>query len=319
MEFPLITIALAIYKPNLSWLKKQLLSLDSQDYSNLELLVWNDCPDDSDYEELFEECIKEFKYSIFHSAKNLGSNAAFGELTKLAKGEYIAYCDQDDEWLPNKISEMYKAIISERADLVCCDSFVIDAEGKILANSIIELRPKQIFYEGKDIFGYLIKRNFVTGCASLVRTEFAVKAYPIPEGFYHDWWIAIYIAAYGKIYSLKKSLLRYRIHSNNQTDAIKSLKNKEEYYLRNLLTECKRMDALKKFYGDTIFSDVIGEYARFIDIRIMYRSTPTFLSAINMMCYIVERPKGIILEIFMPLIPEWLLQRLCNYFWRNRL
>lgn len=319
MEFPLITIALAIYKPNLIWLKKQLLSLNSQDYPNLELLVWNDYPDSMDYQELFDECIEKFDFTIYNATNNLGSNGAFGELTKLAKGKYLAYCDQDDEWLPNKISDMYKSIINERADLVCCDSLVIDGEDNIIANSISELRPQQIFYEGKDVFRHLIRRNFVTGCASLVRTELAVRAYPIPECFYHDWWIAIYVAAYGKIYSLKKSLLRYRIHGNNQTKVVTSLKDKEEYYRNGLNREYKRLKGLESFYSNTQFIEIINEYKKFIDIRMKYKNKPTIVSFVNMTRYILNSSKGFKLEIFMPIIPEWVLKRLCSYYWRNKL
>lgn len=38
---------MAIYKPNLKWLEEQLISLNNQTYANLNLIVWNDCPDDN--------------------------------------------------------------------------------------------------------------------------------------------------------------------------------------------------------------------------------------------------------------------------------
>ena len=53
-KFSKIDILMAIYKPNLKWLEEQLISLNNQTYENLNLIVWNDCPDDNfNYNKIF--------------------------------------------------------------------------------------------------------------------------------------------------------------------------------------------------------------------------------------------------------------------------
>ena len=53
---PKVVIALSIYKPNLKWLEELLISLNNQTYQNIELLVWNDCPEDNfDYDKYFSQ------------------------------------------------------------------------------------------------------------------------------------------------------------------------------------------------------------------------------------------------------------------------
>ena len=47
-NLPKIIIAMAVYKPNLNFFKQQLKSIDEQDYKNMELLIWNDSPNDFD-------------------------------------------------------------------------------------------------------------------------------------------------------------------------------------------------------------------------------------------------------------------------------
>ena len=90
MEKPLVTILMAIFKPNINWLVDQLLSLNNQTYENINLLVWNDCPEDStDYDSILKKYITRFPFKIYRGGENLGSNRVFSELTKLAQSEYI--------------------------------------------------------------------------------------------------------------------------------------------------------------------------------------------------------------------------------------
>ena len=93
MSTPSVTIAMAMYKPNITWLREQLISLNKLDYPNLNLIVWNDCPTDDNHEELFAELITKFPFRVIKGKENLGSNGAFEQLTRLITTEYIAYCD----------------------------------------------------------------------------------------------------------------------------------------------------------------------------------------------------------------------------------
>ena len=43
IDKPLISIVMAVYEPNMQWLKELLLSLESQTYPNLELILRDDC------------------------------------------------------------------------------------------------------------------------------------------------------------------------------------------------------------------------------------------------------------------------------------
>ena len=240
------------------------------------------------YENLISEYITRIPYKIYQGEKNLGSNGAFFELTKHAKGQYIAYCDQDDEWLSNKVFEMYEAIQKEKADLVCCDMLVIDGDNKKIGETISDVRPKQVFYDGDNLFKYLIWRNFVTGCASLVSTKFAKEAFPIPKGFYHDWWIAIYVAAYGKIFCLKKSLLKYRIHDKNQTGAKNHLNSKEEYFPYVIETLYEQSKALMLRYGNTKFSKDIIDFDNLMILRRSYFEKPTLSKALKLIYFLFK-------------------------------
>ena len=129
---PRIAILMAIYEPRMDWLEAQLRSLDAQTYPNLRLYIRDDCSPTVSFEAIaacVKECIRAFPFELRRNEKNLGSNGTFERLTLEAEGDYFAYCDQDDIWLPQKLEILEKAIEngqSKKPDLVFGDAQVID-------------------------------------------------------------------------------------------------------------------------------------------------------------------------------------------------
>ena len=126
-EMKKVSILLSIYRPDRVTLKEQLDSLDSQTYQNKELLVWNDCPDETIDRKLFEESITRFPVFFYDEKKNLGYIRAFEKLTALAEGDLVSYCDQDDIWEPEKIEKCVEAMRGSGAIAAVCDKSLMTA------------------------------------------------------------------------------------------------------------------------------------------------------------------------------------------------
>ncbi len=308
-DTPQVTILMAIYKPNIKWLEEQLQSLNNQTYSNLKLIVWNDAPDDqTDYEEIYKNYITNFPYKIYKGKENLGSNGAFEELTKIASSEYVSYCDQDDVWMPEKIATLVKEAQSTDADLLCSDMYVIDKDSNIIVDSITKVRPRQIFYEGKNLFQYLFSRNFVTGCTTLVKTEIAQKALPFPKEFVHDWWLGLYIAAYGKVKPVKKPLIKYRIHGNNQTGVLTGVTDKESYYKIRIKEVGKRSNVLlDRFTGNLVYGDIL-RFHRYAECRMKYFKDFNVTNFWNLYKLREINKSTTYFELLLPFIPNFVFQ-----------
>ena len=152
-----------------------------------------------------------------------------------AEGEYFAYCDQDDIWLPEKLSVLEKTARRENAVLVCSDTIVIDQNGTKLAESITEIRKRHVFLSGEGLAPYLLVRNFVIGCTMLVDAKLAKKAVPFVEGYVHDQWIAVFAALHGTVFGVKEPLIRYRQHDHNQTGILTGVSDKETYLEQRIL------------------------------------------------------------------------------------
>ena len=229
---PLISILMAVYEPRMDWLRQQLVSLNEQTYPNLRLYIRDDCSPTVPYEQIqscVRDCITRFPYVITRNERNLGSNATFELLTKEAEGDLFAYCDQDDVWLPEKLTVLQEAMERERAVLAYSDVSAVDDEGKLLARSLRELRPRLTYLEGSDLAPKLFFRNCVAGCAMLVNSNIAERAIPFPRQTVCDHWIALLAATEGTVAFVPDQLVRYRQHKRNQTGVLAGVSDKQSY------------------------------------------------------------------------------------------
>lgn len=227
-----IAILMALYEPRMDWLREQLMSLEAQTYPDLTLYVRDDCSSQASFDEAercIKECIRSFPYVLRRNETNLGSNGTFERLTAEAEGEYFAYCDQDDVWLPEKLTTLQQALESQRAELVCSDMYVIDGDGKRTADSVTQVWKGHRFYSGEDVMKQLMIKNFVTGCTMLVRAGTAKEAIPFCPYMVHDYHIAVCAAKKGTVISLPQQLIGYRIHGGNQTLLMKGIHDKKSY------------------------------------------------------------------------------------------
>ena len=248
---PLISILMAVYEPRLDWLREQLESLEKQSYPNQRLYVRDDCSSAVRFQEterLVKECIRSFPCEIRRNEENLGSNGTFERLTREAEGEYFAYCDQDDVWLPEKLEVLQEELEQSGALLVCSDMFIIDAEGRRVADSITKVRRRHRFRSGEGLAENLLISNFVTGCTMLVRSETAKAAIPFCPYMVHDHYLALWCGERGAIVSIELPLLKYRVHGKNQTGVMAGVRDKVSYGQVRIDAQVKRFQWLEEHF-----------------------------------------------------------------------
>lgn len=213
---PLVSIVMATYNGE-KYLRQQLDSIITQTYRNLELIAVDDASSDGTLEILTEYAKLDTRIKIYSSERNLGVVATFEKALGQAKGEFIAFSDQDDIFHKSKIELLVKALNSKLdRDLVLSDLSLIDAQGKEIAPSLWryqKLSPK----EGKP-FQRLINCNFATGCGMMFRRRLLKLALPFPEDIHmHDWWIAVVstTSSASGICLVDDALTAYRQHGSN--------------------------------------------------------------------------------------------------------
>jgi Predicted glycosyltransferases len=298
-NMPLVSIILAVYRPNTFWLIEQLISLNEQTYADLELLVYDDCPQYPIDEGLISQYITRFKYKFITGTENKGSNGAFEELTKIANGKYFAYCDQDDIWEADKISTLIEFLQKDNAVLAYSDMAVIDKDSRFIAQSLRKVRPRLQYICGEGLFDKLFFCNCIAGCSMIVNSKIAKSSIPFSKVTVHDQWIAMIASFYGKIVFVDKPLIRYRIHGNNQTGILTGVYTKEDYYNIRLMPLKQRLLEVKK----NINIDDLKDIDKFCKARVDKR-------VLKILKYSYLSKKDAYFEIGIKYMPNWIFKRI---------
>ena len=91
-----------------SYIRNTIESVISQTYQNWEMLIVDDCSTDSTIQIAEEYSKKDDRIKIIKHIKNQGVAAARNTALSEAKGEYIAFLDSDDMWMPQKLDVQYR-------------------------------------------------------------------------------------------------------------------------------------------------------------------------------------------------------------------
>ncbi len=239
MEQKTVALLLAIYEPREDWLIEQLESLNAQTYPALRLYVRDDASPTyplARLQALLDKHITAFPYTLHQNEQNRGSNDTFGALVEDASEELIAFCDQDDIWLPEKVANTVRLFEASPLSpvLVCANVSVMDGEGKEIAPRMEEHRKRHTFLRGNGIAPTLINRNFAMGCTMVMKRETALAALPFPHGVVHDHYLAFFAATRGAIDYLEEPQMRYRVYGGNQTGVMTGVSAKEDYLHRRI-------------------------------------------------------------------------------------
>lgn len=302
-----VTVAMAIYQPNIEWLKEELSSLQQQTFRDFQILVWNDDPSDFyDYNQLFKEYFSDIPFKIYQGNDNLGSNKAFEKLTDLTQTKYIAYCDQDDIWKPEKLQISSELIRKKRVSLVYSDTAVIDANSKPLFKDISHVRPRQRYYQ-QDVLRHLLMKNFVTGCTILMPTAIAKKAMPFPDSVFHDWWLAIAATMQGNLVKAPQPLIDYRIYGANQSGILRGVEDKNTYYQNYIQPYNAFIRAVHQKYPQ---NDKVEPYVAWGEARKKYFNHPSLKNAKSLLVMKKWTPETVYFELLLPWIPNSIFKRL---------
>ena len=106
---PLVSVVMATYNGE-RFIAEQLESILTQTYSNLEIIIVDDRSTDQSYTILESYAAKDTRIRLFRNEQNLGYVKNFEKGLSLAGGVYIAPSDQDDIWLPHKITTLVNHI-----------------------------------------------------------------------------------------------------------------------------------------------------------------------------------------------------------------
>ncbi|WP_137747041.1 glycosyltransferase family 2 protein [Acidovorax sp. NB1] len=224
---PLVDVLLATYN-GARYIEAQLESLAAQTYPNIRILVSDDGSSDATV-----SVVQAFAQRMTagwiqwvsnpHPGRGVARNfeALMAASAKDGSARWIAFCDQDDVWLPHKVERFVQAMTELECDasmpcLVHSDLRVVDESLHTVAASFI--RQQRINVSSMTL-PVLLGVNHVTGCATMVNQALLNLALPLPPRVVmHDWWCAL-LSCQGRRHFLTDPLVLYRQHGGNQVGA----------------------------------------------------------------------------------------------------
>jgi len=158
-ETPLVSVIIpAFNRPEL--IKRAVKSALQQTYQNLEVVVADDHSDVDIEAELAP--INDPRVIVTRHEENKGASAARNTAIANSSGEYLAFLDDDDEWLPSKIEKQIARMqsVSEDVGLIYCWTEYRVPDGTVVSQRRPELTG--------NVFGQMLGAQVLVNSSGLL-------------------------------------------------------------------------------------------------------------------------------------------------------
>lgn len=174
MKSGLVSIIIPTYNRS-DTISRSIRSAIMQTYPEIEVIIVDDASTDDTKDVV--QSFTDSRIQYLRHFENMGGGTARNTGIKVSRGEYLAFLDSDDEWLPDKLERQVQLFESlpNSYGLVYCGFFVRSKDGKIIKGRPPEKRG--------DIFFDMLSRNVIgTLSVAMIKKEFIDKI----DGFDED-------------------------------------------------------------------------------------------------------------------------------------
>ena len=211
-----VSVCMATYNGE-RFLHAQLRSILDQLSPLDEIVVVDDCSTDETSSLIASFCEPRIRHFINDQRRR--EVYSFARAIGLSRNAHIFLADQDDVWLPGRVTRMSLAL--ERAALVTTNFEWIDADGNPLSVSVDGVRADASGKFFKNVVGIFIGKTSYFGCATALRRDLVPLILPIPDYVEsHDLWIAMAANVIGSNLHLEDPSLLKRRHDGNATGTV---------------------------------------------------------------------------------------------------
>jgi glycosyltransferase involved in cell wall biosynthesis len=220
-QYPLISVVIPS-KNRKEFLQKAIESVIGQTYQNVEIIVvddGSDIPLNSMLMEQFGE-----KITCLRHEHSLGSPVARNTGASVARGDFIAFLDDDDIWKNDKLEKQVIVATLEDDVALVYSGFSYVYEGKVVYSSLPTKKG--------EIFKELVEKNFIgSSSIPLLKTRIFYDSGGFDVAFpsCQDWEMWIRISKKNKVSFVDEILVERTIHGNQITnDCIKKIQGRKQ-------------------------------------------------------------------------------------------
>ena len=194
---PLITIGITCFNAE-ETIARAIASAEAQDYPNFEIIVLDDCSADGSVEVIKKIAKEDKRISLHRHKKNSGVAVARNTIIGKAKGKYIAFFDDDDEYHPSRISKQYKRLSEFEAKhpnkpILCYANMKVFENGIEAQRRHFAIGRRSLEPHGTMIADYVLflkqKRGYVFGyhgSSGIFASKKTLEEFSYDESFYRS-------------------------------------------------------------------------------------------------------------------------------------
>ena len=229
-------------------------SIQAQTYHNWELIITDDCSLDSSCAIIQDYAKNDHRIKLLRLDKNSGAGVARNKSIEEAKGRFIAFCDSDDRWYPEKLEKQLKYMVEKECAM--CHTSYMTCEENDKITGIVVCRKKETLKSmcRDDKMGFLtvIYDTSKTGKIYMPlmrkRQDWALKLEVLKvckESYGMKEPLAYYRRHQGSISSNKRSLIKYNIAVYKEVLGWSKLRASLYFYFVFMPTHIKKLLFLK--------------------------------------------------------------------------
>jgi glycosyltransferase involved in cell wall biosynthesis len=189
------------------YIAETIRSVQAQTYPHWEMIIVDDCSTDSSREVIQSYADGDARIKLIKLDKNSGAGVARNTAIAAAQGSFIAFCDSDDRWTPNKLERQLAFMVKNGYGLTYTSYVTTDEHGTQVG--YVECL-KQLNYSK------IIRDNGIGCLTAIYDAEKIGKFYMPTIRKRQDWclWIKI-IKSIGAAYGIQEPLAIYRLRSGS--------------------------------------------------------------------------------------------------------
>jgi teichuronic acid biosynthesis glycosyltransferase TuaG len=135
----LVSIVTPVFNAS-KYLEEVYVSLQQQTHTDWEWLVTDDFSTDNSLSILQGISSRDSRVRVFQNDQNSGPSVSRNRGIMESRGEYIAFLDADDTWLPNKLENQLKFMISKNVVFSCHSYEIVDEAGSFIKKVNVPLK-----------------------------------------------------------------------------------------------------------------------------------------------------------------------------------
>lgn len=206
----MISVCIGTYNGQ-RFIKRQVTSILSQIAENDEVIVADDGSTDDTLTIL--KGLNDPRIRIVDGAHRHSPTWNFEKALEQARGEYIFLSDQDDVWMPEKVTVTMKYL--QQYDCVVSDNVTVTADDSVICDSFYAVNDTR---PGK-YYNLLLKNGYL-GCCMAFRRNVLEASLPFPADIpMHDIWIGNVAAFKYSVCFIPEKLMHYNRHGDNASSA----------------------------------------------------------------------------------------------------